>query len=79
MKNEQKKKMLPKGIGKYSTDIDIALSNKYTRTLYNSLCKEETSILVQLYTGMAQIKQILTSDWENRHKFIHVWLDRRNS
>jgi hypothetical protein len=52
-------KALPKGVGKFSKEMDAALPGKHTRTLYDTLKRREASILAQLRTGMARLNGYL--------------------
>src|SRR5580704_9896792 len=46
----REKRELPKGVGKYTTELDKALPRKYTKLLYNSFKRTEAGILAQLCT-----------------------------
>ncbi|RYP73404.1 hypothetical protein DL771_003672 [Monosporascus sp. 5C6A] len=46
---------LPEKVGKHSKRVDIALSGKHTRRLYDELSWKEASVLAQLRTGMARL------------------------
>ena len=46
---------LTPSIGSYTQKLDTALPEPHTRTLYDSLRREEASILAQLRTGMARL------------------------
>ena len=60
MKRETKAKTaLPKDIGSYSRDVDVALPVKHTKEIYNTLNKNEASLLAQLRTGMVRIYSYL--------------------
>jgi len=52
-------RQLPKYIGKYSKQIDTALPDKHTQTLYNGLKQKEATVLAQLRTGMARLNGYL--------------------
>jgi hypothetical protein len=52
-------RQLPKYIGKYSKQIDTALLDKHTQTLYNGLKRKEATVLAQLRTGMARLNGYL--------------------
>jgi hypothetical protein len=53
------KRKLPKGVGRYTTELDRALPGKHTKLLYDSLKRTEARILVQLCTGMARLNEYL--------------------
>jgi hypothetical protein len=53
--NLREKRELPKGVGKYTTDLDRALLRKHIRQLYDSLKRSEAEILAQLRIGMARL------------------------
>jgi hypothetical protein len=55
----REKRELPKGVGKYTTELDRALPGKHTKLLYNSLKRTEASILAQLCTGKARLNEYL--------------------
>jgi hypothetical protein len=50
---------LPNGVGKFSREMDTALTGKHTRTLYDTLKRREASVLAQLRTGMARLNGYL--------------------
>ena len=56
---QREKKALPKEVGKYSKELDIALPGKHTRGLYDAFKRREASILAQLRTGMARLNGYL--------------------
>jgi hypothetical protein len=56
---QREKKSLPKGVGEYTRQIDIALPGKHTRTLYDSLNRREAKVLAQLRTGMIRLNGYL--------------------
>jgi hypothetical protein len=56
---KSKKKELPKGIGKYTIEMDRALPENHTKLLYNSFKRTEAEILAQLRTGMARLNEYL--------------------
>lgn len=50
---------LPEGIGKFSREMDTALSGQHTRTLYDTLKRREACTLAQLRAGMARLNGYL--------------------
>ena len=56
---QKEKKVLPKGIGRYSREMDTALPGRHTHTLYNDLDRREANVLAQLRTGMARLNGYL--------------------
>lgn len=56
---KMKQELLPKGIGKYTTGIDKALTGKHIKKLYDIFRRLEAPILAQLRTGMARVNQYL--------------------
>jgi hypothetical protein len=50
---------LPETVGKYSRNIDPALSGRHTRTLYDAFKRTEASVLAQLRTGMSRLNGYL--------------------
>ncbi|KAJ6437917.1 reverse transcriptase [Purpureocillium lavendulum] len=48
------REQLPEGVGRYSKRIGKALPGKHTRTIYDSLKREESDVLAQLRTGMVR-------------------------
>lgn len=55
----RRRMMLPEGVGGYSKRLDKALPGKHTRTLYDTLKRRESDILVQLRTGIARVNRYL--------------------
>lgn len=51
------KRELPKGVGKYTTELDRVLPGKHTKLLYDSLKRTEAGILAQLRTGIARLNE----------------------
>src|SRR5438874_5754070 len=49
------KKSRPKGVGKYTSQVDTALPGKHTRVLYDNLNQQEAKVLAQLRTGMIRL------------------------
>jgi hypothetical protein len=52
---------LPKGVGKFATEIDKALLRRHIKQLYNNLKRSEASILAQLRTGIVRLNNYLYS------------------
>jgi hypothetical protein len=50
---------LPKGVGKYTTELDRALPGKHTKLLYNSFKRTEAMVLAQLRTRMVRLNEYL--------------------
>lgn len=59
LRNLKEKRGLPRGIGKYTTELDRALPGKHTKLLYDSFKCTEARILAQLRTGMARVNEYL--------------------
>ena len=47
------------GIGKFIKEIDKALSERHTQTLYDALIYTEAAVLVQLWTGISRLNHYL--------------------
>ena len=56
---QQEKKTLLKKVRKYFKEIDIALLNRHTQSLYNVFKQREASILTQLWTEMTRLNEYL--------------------
>jgi hypothetical protein len=54
-----KKRGLPKGVGKYTVEMDKALLGKHVKQLYDNFKHPEASILAQLRTGKARLNGYL--------------------
>jgi hypothetical protein len=59
LRDLKEKRELPKGIGKFTTELDRALPGKHTKLLYDSFKRTEAGILAQLRTGMARLNEYL--------------------
>jgi hypothetical protein len=59
LQKSKEKRELPKGIGKYTIEMDRALLGKHTKLLYDSFKHIEAEILAQLRTGMATLDEYL--------------------
>ena len=59
LQKSREKRELPKGIGKYTIEIDGALPGKHTKLLHDSFKRTEAEILAQLRTGMARLNEYL--------------------
>ena len=53
------KSTLSLGIGKFTKEIDKALPERHTQTLYDALIYTEAAVLVQLRTGISRLNHYL--------------------
>ncbi len=57
---QQRGRVLPEDVGKFSKAMDTALPGKHTRDLYDKLKRKEASVLAQLRTGMTRLNGFLS-------------------
>jgi hypothetical protein len=55
LKKNSLKEPIPKGTGKYTTDLDAAAPGKHTKGIYDSLNRTEAKLLAQVRTGMTHL------------------------
>lgn len=53
------KENIPKGVGTYTTEMDVATPGEHTKLIYDALNKKEAAIIAQLRTDIARINQYL--------------------
>ncbi|KAJ6437653.1 reverse transcriptase [Purpureocillium lavendulum] len=73
------REQLPEGVGRYSKRIGQALPGKHTRTIYDSLKREESDVLAQLRTGMVRQNSYLLCDCGQATETVEHFLFRRKN
>ena len=59
LQKSRAKREIPKGVGKYTTEMDKALPGKHVKQLYDNFKRPRAQILAQLCTGMVRLNEYL--------------------
>jgi hypothetical protein len=60
LERQRQERALPRGVGRFSKAMDVALPSMHTRDLYDKLKRGEACVLAQLRTRIARLNGVLS-------------------